>query len=70
MQNHNHLSDEEKKNRPLVDWSGLSNEPRNENLAKIRDLGSFEKKENAREMENEKCLSYGTAKIKSRDPWK
>ncbi|WP_458775894.1 hypothetical protein [Desulforhopalus sp. 52FAK] len=40
------------KNSP-ANWDGLGNEPRNEKLAKIR-LGSFEKKENAIDEENEK----------------
>lgn len=46
-------NDKEKQKRPLADWDGLGNEPRNENLAKIRGLGSFEKKENARMKERE-----------------
>lgn len=52
MQNTNQLDDQQKKKRLPVDWDGLGNEPRNENLAKIK-LGSFERRENARDKEFE-----------------
>jgi hypothetical protein len=42
MQNPNQLQDPQKPKRLPGDWNGLGNEPRNENLAKIR-VGSFEK---------------------------
>lgn len=45
----NTIQDETKRQKgSLADWGGLGYEPRNDNLAKIRGLGSFEKKENAR----------------------
>ncbi len=43
MQDPKNLSDNEKKKRLPADWGGLGNEPRNENLARIRQPGSFEK---------------------------
>lgn len=47
MQNPNQPDDQQKQKKLPVDWNGLGNEPRNENLAKIK-LGSFERMENAR----------------------
>ena len=59
MQKRKHQNDREKQNqRP--DWDGLSNEPRNENLARIRGLGSFEKDEYYRESESNPNLQHPT----------
>lgn len=68
MQNPKHLSDKQNQKRPPVDWDGLGNEPRNENLAKIREPGSFEKKENNREQESEPNLLYRFNKHNDRGP--
>ena len=51
MQNPKHRSDKQKHNRLHPNWDGLGNEPRNENLAKIRGPGSFERKEYDKEKE-------------------
>ncbi len=53
MQNPKQPSYKLQQKRPPVDWDGLGNEPRNENLAKIRGPGLFEKQENDREKESE-----------------
>lgn len=51
MGNHNHQINKEKFKHSSADWNGLGNEPRNDNLTKIRGLGSFERKEIVREKE-------------------
>lgn len=50
-----------------VDWHGLGNEPRNENLARIRGPGSFEKQEIDREKESEPDSLYRFHKHMRRD---
>lgn len=49
MQNPKHPGDKKKQKQSPVDWDGLGNTPRDENLRRIRGPGSFEKKENERE---------------------
>lgn len=52
-----------------VDWQGMGNEPRNENLAKIRGPGSFEKQEIAREKECEPDSFHPFAKNRRKSSW-
>lgn len=67
MEDTKHLTDSEKPKRPPVDWDGLGNEPRNENLAKIRGLGSFEREENAKEKESESNPLYSFYEQRRKD---
>jgi hypothetical protein len=52
MRSSKQLIDNDKPKQSPANWGDLGHEPRNENLANIRGLGSFEKKENAREKES------------------
>ena len=65
MQKPKHLN--EIQERPPGDWNGLGNRPRNENLAKIRGLGTFEKEENDQEKESELIFSNRYDKYKRRE---
>lgn len=67
MQKNSMNHDKQKQAGPPVDWHGLSNEPRNENLTKIREPGSFERQEIAREKEGESNSSYSFAKKRKKD---
>ena len=58
MQNPKHLNDKPKRKRPPIDWRGLSSEPRNENLARMRGPGSYEKGEDDRKKECGPGLLY------------
>jgi hypothetical protein len=69
MPNPKHLSDKPKRNRPPVNWGGLSSEPRNENLARMQGPGSYEKGEDERDKERgPSLLSRFNNKHTRRDP--
>ena len=68
MQDPKNLSDKSKKKRLPADWGGLSNEPRNENLARIREPGSFEKDDNDQDKECGPSLVYRFQKNKGGKP--
>ncbi len=69
MEKPKNLSDRTKRQRPPVDWGGLSNEPRNENLAKMQGPGSYEKSEDKRNKVSGQSLLYRLKnKDKDRDP--
>ncbi len=69
MQKPTHLGDKPKRKRPPVNWSGLSSEPRNENLARMQGPGSYEKGEEERDKESGPKLLYRFKnQDKSRDP--
>ena len=53
-----HMRDKPKQSRTPVDWGGLGNEPRNENLAKMRGPTSFEQDEKDQDKESGPSLSY------------
>ena len=56
-----------KQKRPSVDWDGLGNEPRNENLARMRGPTSFEKDEDDQDKENGPSLLDRFNKNKGRN---
>ena len=66
MQKPKHQSDKPKRTRPPVDWGGLSNEPRNENLGRMKGPTSFETNENDRDKQSGPSLLYRFKKDKSR----
>lgn len=68
MKNPKYISDRPKQKRPPIDWCGLSNEPRNENLARMRGPGSFEKSEEDRDKECGSTLLFRIKKNKGKDP--
>jgi len=62
-----HLNNKQKQKRPPADWDGLGNEPRNENLARMRGPTSFEKDDDDQDKERGPNLSYRFDKSKDRD---
>ncbi len=68
MQKPKHMRDKAKQKRLVVDWGGLGNEPRNENLAKMQGPTPFEQDKNDQDKESEPSRSYQLNKHKDRDP--
>ena len=60
-------SHKQKQKRPPVDWDGLGNEPRDENLARVRGPTSFEKVEDDQDKKSRPNLSYRLNKQKGRN---
>ena len=67
MQKPTHLSNKQKQKRSPADWDGLGNEPRNENLNRMRGPTSFEKDVVDQDKESGAVPLYRCNKNKGRD---